>query len=344
MHSRLRLALAAGALSASALLWAACGLDASGLLGVDAGQPDGTVEAGPDGPDLDAELDVAVDTYVPPPCSTLDASCLPPYDQDAWVPIALAAKPNNPCPDPPDGSDAGFNTLDYIANPKAQAGACLCGCTNAGSPNCGGNVTVATSDAGNCSNAATTTMAANAGCVAFGIPADPDAGLDGGGSVKVTAPPMDGVTCNTSRTGDAGWTATRVRACEPASCDTDFCGLKGYTLCIAHLDPTDGGCPSGFKPHAAYGAGAGVNCPNCAGCTLTNAKCSGALVGSDMSDCSGNPDFTAPGNGVTCTPFSGATQAVYWDAGPLPSVGCDMNAQSLGLAKLAGTFTVCCQP
>ena len=184
----------------------ACGLDESGLLGPDGGADVTTIDGGGD-VDLDVVVtpDVTVDNYIPPPCTTLDASCIPPYDPDAgWTPIAVVTSTAS-CP-------SGFNPIPRIFNPVAQAESCLCGCSATGTVDCNSPIALqAFNGNGACTGDAGTDamVPADAGCL-------PMSGQSGD-SVRGTAPKVgETLPAAACRRATADGPRSRCSAASPA--------------------------------------------------------------------------------------------------------------------------------
>ena len=103
----------------------ACGLDAVGTrepVGTEqTGDIDGSTAPGRPVVDGGADLDArVVDVPDASACTTTSNTCATSLAA-GWSPVALAANRNAACP-------GGYTTLDVVANPSANAGACTCGC------------------------------------------------------------------------------------------------------------------------------------------------------------------------------------------------------------------------
>lgn len=271
---RWRFIAVAGVLGAVSVLVVACGLEKGGLLS-DPG--DATI---PDsGGDTVVWFDVAIpDIFVPPACTTLDASCLPPYPADAgWRPIVV---PNDGgCPVDP---DAGWVPSTFQTDAALVPGSCTaCSCTATSSGPCPMDATVSFYGGSdfNCNGGSSSAVvSATDNCQDLS---------KGGGRVVLKYPAQPTSTCEAGGGGNAQVTSDPVTVCATSSCTTDYCGLKsnGYSLCI-FADTVDGAapaCPSGYTTLVA-GKTVGGSCGTC-GCKTSPQTCSAILTTYSANGC-----------------------------------------------------------
>ena len=282
------------------------------------------------------------DHYVPPVCSELDASCVMPFDHDAWVPVAVQVNPTAACP-----SD--FANYDFVTAPQLAPNACSCGsCVIvSGTWVCGGAVTISAST-GTASCAADTIFTSASGCVNLS-----KSYVGGEVNVGVTAPNLAGMpTCSSTLTGNGDTTATPVRACRPTQCTSDYCGQAGagFSLCILS-NSADAGCPTGFQalpssfPAGQVDVDADIQSA-CAPCTcgVDPASCVADYKTFDLPDCGtviGGNVFGADGgcddNGVH------TVASIYYDPHAAPTATCTTaNPAGSGGVRLLAPSVICC--
>ena len=320
---RLHRLIVVAVLGAGSVLGVACGLDQGGLLVELDGGKDSTV---PDGAIPDVVIDVPIiDVYVPPPCTTLDASCLPAFPADAWTPVAVLLD-GGACPIDP---DAGWSTIPLKTNPTLVPGSCSCGCS-ATAANCApeGGATVGYNS--NCNNSAngTLTLPINT-CVTNSTP--------NGGLTATYGPQTAASSCDASSTGDAQVTTTPITACATPSCAINFCGMaaQGYKLCIMQSGIRT--CPAGYVPRAT-GLNAGAACLGC-GCSTAPVRCSATLESFVDTTCGTVSETYSLDGG--CNPNASSESMKLTVVRGSPT--CDASAGN-GTAQLTQPQTVCCIP
>lgn len=308
-------------LGAGSLIAVACGLEQGGLL-VDPG--DASVDSG-SGDAIVVDVSIP-DIFVPPPCKTLDTSCLPAFPDDAgWKPVLRS--PDTTCP-----PDPGWVAATFVADASLNAASCgTCGCS-LNVPSCApeGGLALWAGNNFNCGGnpISTITLPANT-CV--------DQGSNLGRSIA-QYPATTATTCDAGGGGgDAQVFTTPVNLCATSECRVPFCAEKdaGFGLCIVN-ELGDVPCPAGYVKTAA-GKAAGGSCGTC-GCAVTaQARCNASVqtfqnTGCDTivdtinvdSGCKGINNFNAAKLTVTQTDAS-----------------CTATASGVG-AALAGKVTICC--
>lgn len=320
---RLHRLVVVAVLGAGALLGVACGLDQSGLLvEVDAGK-DSTV---PDGAIVDVVIDVPIiDVYVPPPCTTLDASCLPAFPADAWTPVAMLTD-GGACPIDPDAS---WSTIPLKTNPTLQPGSCSCGCSVTAAP-CApeGGATFYNSTTCNSGTNGGLTLPINT-CVTNSSP--------NGGLTATYAPTTAATQCDASSTGDAQVITTPITACATPSCTVNYCGMaaQGFKLCI--LQSGVHACPNGYVLRPS-GLNAGAACFGCS-CSSPPVRCTPKLESFVDTTCQTLSETYSTDGG--CNP-NNSSESMKLTVTP-GSPTCDASAGA-GTAQLTQLQTLCCIP
>ncbi|HSQ64277.1 MAG TPA: hypothetical protein VLM85_13715 [Polyangiaceae bacterium] len=317
------LTLSRGAMSAAVAgvllmggVFAACGLDESGLVGSDASV---FPEAGGDVLILP---DVDIDNYIPPPDAAIDASCFDAEVPDGWLAVGIKAGTVT-CP----GQPGDYLAKQYVKDPTLDSNSCACGgCAPTGTWSCTGTLYSGPS-------CGTTTSVNGAGCSAV-YAFHYGATVQTSGNASCAAAQQTG-------TGDAS--ATPIGACIPQTTQADFCGLaaQSFDLCILNTSVTDGGCPSGFSNATIAGVQALAACDTCS-CTLANADagCTGSVTAFNNNNCAdGGFVATQPADG-TCTNTNGYS-SLYFAPDPPPAPSCTPSTAG-GLPILGGALTICC--
>jgi hypothetical protein len=316
---RVRRVIVLGVVGGVSAVAAACGLEQAGLMPGDDG---GVVDSGR--PDVVFDVQVP-DIYVPPACTTLDASCLLPYPADAgWNPVAATS---GACPN---DLDAGWTKATFQNDASIVQGSCApCGCT-VNAPACALDAGFTNYSANGCSSGAQANVLAADACVNI-------SGSNGSASGSYPAPSV--TTCDASGGGDAQVQTGQVNVCATGSCAIDYCGLKnqGYALCIKH----DGvvACPSGYVSQTV-GATAAATCGAC-GCAVTQQKrCAASVVTYQNSDCDSPRDTTAlDGSCQGVQNFSSARLRVVEN-----DAACAASTTTPAFVDLLGKVTLCCLP
>ncbi len=327
--------------------FAACGLDENGIVPPDGAPLDVFNPPGDGGPDTGA--DIAIDNYIPPACSSLDASCLGAAIPDGWVPVGLVENLTTPCGDAED-----FEQTDWVANVKLHNGACSCGvCTTTGSWACGGQITVGSGNNG--CNSLTDTFSAGPHCTT-------SVSSTGSNQISGTLPTVGGtVNCSSSLNGSQSADTTNARTCKPLQCTTNFCGLanQGFKLCVLYNGAAS--CPAGFTPGLASGSdqidlqqNTKVTCNLCQ-CSVNNlagTNCTAALRTFSSGNCDGDgstngPTFmnSYPAQGTTCIPVNNsAMRSIFYQPDSPPDASCNTTTPSgNGTATFKAPLTVCCK-
>jgi len=320
---RLHRLVVVAVLGAGAVLGVACGLDQGGLLVELDGGKDSTVT---DGAIVDVKIDAPfIDVYVPPACTTLDASCLPAYPLDAWTPVAVLVD-GGACPLDPDAS---WSTIPLKTNPSLAPGSCSCACSVTAS-NCApeGGATIGFNS--NCNNSAsgTLTLPANT-CVTNSTP--------NGGLTATYGPTQAPTACDASSTGDAQVITQPVTACASPSCAIDYCGMasQGFRLCI--MQSGIHACPANYVLRAA-GLNAGATCFGC-GCGSAPVRCTPTLESFVDTTCTTLSETYSTDGGCNANTSSESMKLTVVRGSPT----CDASAGT-GTAQLTQPQTVCCIP
>jgi len=311
----------------------ACGIDESGLEGVDASMDVTTNDTSP--PPKDAASDAPFDVVIAQGCTTLDATaCLDADVPDGWTLVGLATS-NVTCPE----GDA-YAPSSYLDNLQLEAGVCTCECAASGSYNCAGTINYAW--AGGCNNSGKD-ASFDAGPAAMCIPTNEnDQHLEIFGPLPTPTPVN--VTCDASTVVSAGWTANQVTTCTP-SCAADYCNIPGpFSRCI--ISTTETTCPAPFQPSSAGPIGpAGAVVAQCNGCGCSNdapGGCDASFYANKTNNCMMYQGL-APID--TCQDFGGGNNinSIYYQPYPPQLAGCQTSGGGGNVAFNPG-ITVCCLP
>ena len=320
------------ACSPLAAVAAACGIDESGLLPIDASIETGTTDGG--GGDVVA-YDVLNDVPLPPSCGTLDTSCigfgggLP----DGWSPY-VASFDGGACP------TGDFNATQWVTNTRLGAGSCACGCTTSGTYACPSNPVVGT---GNIA------CGLNVGAVTTG-----QCQTQGFSHIQLADAAATGnVTC-TGTTAPAVPQADPVTLCS-MGCEAGvgaFCVQPPGSRCIV----TDGitTCPGSGMTAYVVGASAAPSCEPCGCTTGATPQCTGtAYLYRGYFNGQPHPDNNCDDGGQntvetltldgTCQNANNGFDSYEVVFGAPPSGSCTANGPGSGDAGLASPKTVCCQ-
>ena len=304
----------------------ACSIDENGLLA-----PDAVVDAPSDGSMIDAPKDGGVvDNYVPPVCSTLDASCLGALPA-GWEPFAMQVDASAvTCP----GDGGQFGEVAYQANPTVTGNSCVCtGCGQGSGWDCSGTLM---GGMANC-NAASQAVTGAPYCWV-------QAGDHAGGTIARTGT----ATCAPSTYFSTTASATPVAGCAPTptACDVDFCGMTnlGFKLCARNSAQTDGGCPSSLPNSYVVGTNPHAQCNACPTCTVTNATatCSATITGYTATDCKTGLIGTGAVNGTCQGPSPKFGSLQYNATVPVPTCGPTGPTNVGGAGVVDAPLTVCC--
>jgi hypothetical protein len=300
----------------------ACSLDESGLLAPDGSALDGAADAPHDGG--------VVDNYVPPVCSTLDASCLGALPS-GWEPFAMQVGTSSvTCP----GDGGQFTETAYQANPTVTGNSCVCTpCGLATGWDCSGTLT---GGMANC-NGASQAVGSAAYCWVQN-------GDHAGGTVTRTGT----ATCSPSTYYATDASATAVAGCAPAptACDVDFCGMTnlGFKLCARNSAQTDGGCPSSLPNSYLVGTNPHAICNACPTCTVSNPndQCSATITGYMQNDCKTGLIGTGFLNNGCLGPSPKFASLQYTPTVPVPTCAPTGPTNVGGTGAVDGPLTVCC--
>jgi hypothetical protein len=343
--------VASGAIAA---LFVACGIDESGT------EPaDGSTIGDASPSDVVIGRDVAPqDSYVPPTCAEIDATCLGIEVPTGWV-LLDVTDAGASCP----GDSEDWAPHPLVANPVPTSNACSCGaCTATGAYACDGSITVGSGIA-KCTDNTTSIAGGSPTCVSMGV-VNPACGMKA--SLGADMPqPTGNPTCNAPFTGTELATSTPFLGCAPQQCTTDYCGLRaqGFETCILHNSDPSGVCPGGF--HNAFGTSALASVPGnvqvtCAACACTPDQpgaCTASLrvfggVGFAAGNCDGDggtngSDWVETLDADNCqsTGLCGFS-SVYVVPDPPPPATCSPGFPTLGSgdASLTAPVTICCAP
>jgi hypothetical protein len=319
-------------------VFAACGIDESGLLSDASSPTDATTMTDALS---DARADVVMyDNYVPPPCTTpdasLDASCLGPALPAGWEPFAMELDASAiTCP----GGDGGdFMEVDYTTNPQVIGNSCVCmGCsTSTSSWDCSGTLsaggivpcTSQTQPVGDTPYCWSTTHASFSGTVSR----------------------TGSAVCGANNYYSTTAVATNVAGCAPTRCQSDFCGLagQGFKLCARNSSVTDGGCPASLPVSYVVGQNPHATCNACPTCSIANADaaCSATLTpySGNGGPCEAGAGTTVNADGTCNTTGMTFFNSVLYDPGAVPVPDCEPSGPTNvgGTGTLDAPLTVCC--
>lgn len=240
----------------------------------DAFTPDSSASDAPNVPD-------AVDEPGPPqPCTTPPGACVQSIP-GGWTLVAFAPSRAVGCP-------GNFTQADVVEEPKAQAGACDCGCNVTKQPVCDvGSIAFKVTGV-NCASTGVTANVNGAGCQNLGAATVAD-------HVQGTPIAPSGGTCSAPAVANpANVTTTAARSCDvPNECKEDVCNGSaptGFGACISR--PGTQTCPNGWNVKAPVYVGTGVDlaCSTCTCQVNQPSTCTNATMSLfSTNNCSGNP-------------------------------------------------------
>jgi hypothetical protein len=352
----LRFFLAAGLVATPLVFFAACGLDESGAEPLDGSLSD---VSPPDAQGSDVHDAAAVDTYVPPTCSTIDASCLGIDVPDGWALFDLSDA-STTCP----GESEDFEAHPLITNAQLRSDSCTCSsCNTLGTWSCG-NVGIIGGTGGSC-NDQDASFASAPQCVTLAESSGLGCLFAQSATVAVMQTAATGSpTCNTTSTGTGLATTVSALGCRPAQCTTDYCGatVLGFQTCIVHNGDPSGVCPSGFHP-AFGGTNAVATAPG--DVTVSCGACTCSITNTAV-PCTGTVRVFGSQNGAPCDGDGGTNgtdyvetldagsqcqntgicsySSLYYVPNGQPTPTCSAPASTPGDASLTNAVTICCAP